>query len=303
MKNYTLEKTSRKHIARVVDTNGDWQWYKNTETGEYKRGLTTVLGRSYPKGEGFYEALKKATPDEWDRKLEAAGDRGDAIHQAIHLILSGAKFHIGSEVLAENNVDTRRLTLDEWRSVLAFSDFCISHGVKVIASEETLEADDFVGTADQIWVLTKKCDNPYCKCEKAGVIGKILLNDVKTGKGLYDNHASQVALLSTADLTHLGKLGKVQGLMLLHLNKTKRGWTTDFLSDEEVDVALRKGAAAFVMDEGKYRQFTDEDIEDIPETIDYAPEPFKKTRTAKAVERGKKKVAKKMVVKKHETKL
>ena len=68
MKNYKLDKTSRKHLFRNINLKGDWVEYYNSATKQFKRGLTSVLDRAYPKGSGFYKALKNATPDESDRK-------------------------------------------------------------------------------------------------------------------------------------------------------------------------------------------------------------------------------------------
>src|SRR5690242_16734773 len=103
MKTFELRPTKNPNWFRNGNLEGDWKEYGNPKTGEFRRGLTTVLSRVWPKGEGFFTALKNSTPEEWDKKLAAASDQGDAVHQLIELGLSGKKPHMGTDILAEDN--------------------------------------------------------------------------------------------------------------------------------------------------------------------------------------------------------
>jgi hypothetical protein len=260
VKTYELQPTKSPHLFRNVDLNGDWQEYYNSKTKEYKRGLTTVLGRSYPKGFGFYEALKNTTAEEWERRLSEAGDQGDAIHQLIEMALSGIKVNMATDILAENNKDKRKPTVTEWKKYLRFVDFVNLHGIYVLDHELTVEHEKFVGTLDQFWVITKSCglDKRCCRCSE--FLNKKLVNDVKTGKGLYPNHKSQIAAL--------GKAVSAEGTMLLHLNGTDRGWSVKFFGPEETASAYERCMAAFTIDDESYKPFDPTSIEDIPETAE-----------------------------------
>src|ERR1041384_3111063 len=193
MKTYTHETTSNPDIFRVVDRAGDWEWYYVKSLDTYVRGNTTILKRGYAKGAGFYEALKRATPEEWDRKLEAAGDKGDAVHQAIKQILAGIQVDRHTLILAENNRDTREMTDEEWSCILSFGRFWTAHNPLLIASEQTVAylhhepgcpfdgkepvgrycPCGWAGTLDAIIRPRQACGARCCKCE--GVIGKVTL--------------------------------------------------------------------------------------------------------------------------------
>jgi hypothetical protein len=266
MKNFELKPTKAKHLFRVVNLDGNWKDYYNSDTGQYKPGLTSVLDRAYPKGSGFYEALKKSTPEEWDKRLAEAGDAGDAIHQIIEKSLSGEKVNRATKVLAEDNKTERNLTHIEWRKYLSFVYFVNLHGVVLFGHEETVEHPLFAGTLDQLWKLTKVCgrDKRYCKC--ADFQNVLLLNDVKTGKGLYSNHKAQVAGLAHAEISHLSKGMKVETAMLLHLNGTDNGWSVKFLDKTETEIAYQRCLAAFTLDEEK--PFDPAKIEEIPDYVE-----------------------------------
>ncbi len=259
MKTYELKPTKNPKLFRNMDLNGDWRDYKNTETGEYKRGLTTALGRAYPKGEGYYVALKNSTPDEWEKKLSEAADRGDAIHQLIELALSGINVNMMTDILSENNKDTRKPTLVEWEKYLSFVDFVNLHGIYVYGYEETVEHPKFIGTFDQLWIITKSCglDKRYCRCND--FLNIPIVNDVKTGKGLYPNHKAQIA--------GLAHVVNAEATMLLHLNGTERGWSVKFFSKEETEKAYERCMAAFTIDDESYKPFDPlKDIHEIPES-------------------------------------
>jgi hypothetical protein len=272
MKNYTYKATSNPDLERVVDLNGDWQNYFKKSTQEYLRGVTSILKRGYAKGNGFYEALKKSTPEEWEKRLAAGGDRGDALHQIQRMLLSGEKCDIHTKVLAENNKDYRELTIDEWESVLAFQDFWKQHGAKIVAVEESVDRGTYAGTLDWIVILTKKCENHHCKCEK--FLNALILGDLKTGTGIFPDYGAQVAALARAHISHLTDNRAVLFTMVLHLNrKTDIGWKTEFYDMEETETHYREFLSAMTIDDATYKPFDpDKEIYDIPETLDMVVE-------------------------------
>lgn len=276
MKNYNLKDTTNPKLKRLVDLNGDWQVYWSDTTKEYKRGITSILNRTYPKGFGFYSAMKNTTAEDWDKKMNDAMDRGDAIHQFIRLILMGDIMIGGkkmddvdrmTEILSEDNRTPRTLTVDEWMSVLAFQKFWMVHDCEIIANEDSVEGQDYAGTLDQILRIGKKCDNPYCKCEK--FVGKIGISDVKTGKDIYDSYGAQLGALANTDLTHLIGDNKIEFTMVIHLNRrTKVGWATEFYDEVETQEHFKEFQLAKGLDDVTYKPFSDKQIYEIPEKLE-----------------------------------
>lgn len=275
MKTYEYKKTKSKHLFRVVNLEGNWKEYYNSKTKQFKRGLTTVLGRVWPKGEGYFKALKNATPEEWDKKMESAADQGDAVHQIIEIALSNndrdedgklrkpVPINMAMEILAEDNKTKRSPTINEWNKYLSFVKFFNLHGIVILGHEWPAEHEKFVGTIDQGWMLTKSCgrDKKYCAC--VDFLNLKGINDVKTGKGLYANHKVQIACETYAD----HGFGEVKYTMLLHLNGTDCGWSVKFFNAEKTRINYERGLSAFNIDDDTYKPFDPErDIEDIPET-------------------------------------
>jgi len=272
MKNYSFKETTNPNLDRVVDLDGDWKVYFSRDEKKYKRGITSILNRTYPKGPQFLQAMKNTSAEDWDKKMNHAMDRGDAIHQFIRIMLMGdipglPKVNRLTQVLAEDNVTLRSLTVDEWISVLAFQSFWMAHDCSIIANEDSVEGEDYAGTLDQIIRIGKKCDNRYCECEK--FVGKIGISDVKTGAGIYDSYGAQLGALAYADLTHLIGDNKIEFTMVIHLNrKTKVGWATDFYDELETEKHFSEFQLAKGLDDVNYKPFNpDKDIYEIPEEI------------------------------------
>jgi len=271
MKTYELRATSNPHVFRVVDRAGEWAHYFEDTTNTYLRGATSILGRSYPKGEGFYIALKRATPEEWDRKLSEAGDRGDAIHQFIAKILSGEQCDRHTKVLAENNIDYRELADDEWDAILSFERWWNAHAPKLIAYEQTVASLSlgYAGTLDVICRLTKSCGARCCNCKDA--VGKVALLDWKSGGGIYESYGAQVACYAYSDLSHLlhGLTVTVTGIVRIGTSHvTTGGYECKFYSQEETARNMDRFLAAKLLDDQNYRPFDPaKEIRDIPETL------------------------------------
>jgi hypothetical protein len=272
MKNYSFKETTNPNLDRVVDLDGDWKVYYSKKEKKFKRGITSILNRTYPKGAQFYQAMKNATPEEWDKKMNQAMDRGDAIHQFIRIMLMGdipglPRVNRLTQVMAEDNITQRSLTNDEWTSVLAFQSFWTAHDCSIIANEDSVEGLDYAGTLDQIIRIRKKCDNRYCECEK--FVGKIGISDVKTGAGVYDSYGAQLGALANADLSHLILDNEIDFTLVIHLNrKTKVGWATQFYDKEETQKHFMEFQFAKGLDDVNYKPFNaDKDIYEIPEEI------------------------------------
>lgn len=221
MKTYEHRLTATPGLFRVVDRDGDWRFYFkcagpephaagcygsfHEATGKYLRAITSTLDAGFAKGHGFYLALKRASADEWERRLQLAGDKGDAVHQAIAKIFDGEVFNRKSLVLAENNCTERPLSHDEWSCVLAFERFWTMHDCILVSHEQSVANLElgYAGTLDVIFRMRKWCGRAEKLCPCKPFINKLGLGDWKSGGGIYESHGAQVAALSRADLHRL----------------------------------------------------------------------------------------------------
>lgn len=302
MKTFTYEPTADPRLFRVVDREGNWQRYvldPRKPEQAFLRGVTTVLGAGYPKGQGFYEYLKNNTADEIERKLKAAGERGDRVHQFIARYLAGEKLDRFAKVRDDSGNQTP-LANDEWDAILAFGEFWTRHDCALIAHElavyETRFAGGYAGTVDVILRMRKDCGNRYCACKP--FVGKVGLLDWKSGKGLYPDYAAQVAAYWMAESlpAHLGG-GKVEYTGLVHLaSKKVSTGGYDFQGfDHEATLANLDDFAAASRLSAKYLTDFDpaRDIAEIPDQLGFAvakdelPAPKATRKPAK----GKRKVA------------
>jgi hypothetical protein len=268
VKTYELRATSHPDLCRVVDCDGDWQFYFHRPTERYLRGITTVLNAGFEKGPGFHEAEKRATPEEWNRKLLAGSDRGDAIHQAISTILSGEPFGRYSNVLAADNVTNRCLRNDEWDAVLSFERFWTSHDCVVVAHEESacnLQLG-IAGTLDVILRMRKACGDRYCKCAK--FVDKLGLLDWKSGRGVYESFGAQVAALAHSDLVRLIGSHSIRWTGIVRVGTThKRGFELAPYGLAETTLNFKRFRAALTIAEAHMPPFDAKHIREIPEEL------------------------------------
>lgn len=207
MKSLELIKTKHPDLFRVVNRDGDWRHYFHKPSKTYLRGITTVLGEGYPKGEGFVEYLVNATREERDAAFSIAGDRGDMVHRFIEEALTAAPKktkHVGvydRNILLYNRLTKKRrlLTNSEWDCVVAFERFWKAHEPIILACESSVFnlAVRYAGTLDAILVLTKECEAKTCKC--AELIGKPGLWDWKSSGKIYSSYSAQTAALAEAE--------------------------------------------------------------------------------------------------------
>lgn len=194
MKNLSLKQTRNPDLFCLVDENGNWKYYYCKSLNQYFASLSLFRELGLAKGPQFGEWLKSHSAEEIDRILESTGERGSAVHDFIAQTLhtkGGVNRH--TLILAEDGINQRELTLEEWRIVLDWATFWKDHRPELIDFEWTdiNKKEGYVFTLDFVGILTKKCENKYCSCEK--VIGKKIILDWKTSSAIYYEHALQVA--------------------------------------------------------------------------------------------------------------
>lgn len=264
MKTYKLEKTDSKDLFRVVDRNGDWKTYYHKPSKRYLRSVNNILDEGYPKGQGFYKYLLSVSADEAKKRLEAAGERGDKIHQAIRILLNVGKINRSVKVLAEDNQTETTLTNDEWNCLLAFGEFWNRHEAELLSCEKSVANLEigYAGTLDAIAILHKNCGVKSCKCDE--FVGKVGLLDWKSSGGIYDNYSAQVAAYSKAD----GIKADYTGIVRVGSNhKTTGGYEFKPFSLEETNDNFNKFLAAKALADKNYKEFTAGEIEEIPDVI------------------------------------
>lgn len=268
MKSYELKATHDKDLFRVVDRNGDWKFYFHKPTKQYLPAVNYVLDTGFAKGYGFYKWALSKSPDEAEKILQAAGDKGDAIHQFIAKIFTGEAKDRSCRILAEDNQTERTLTNDEWDAILGFQEFWNAHEPVLIVSEMSvynLKAG-YAGTLDAVLKLTKQCDNKLCKCKS--FIGKVGVWDWKSGGGIYPSYGAQNAAYGASDnlKRFLGKR-KVEYTAIARIGTNhKKGYELKFYDRKESNANYKKFLSA--MDIADIKPFDPaKEVYEIPDVL------------------------------------
>ena len=288
MKTYTLESTKDPHLFRVVDSDGNWQHYAYLKEAPkmapswddlgdvvFMRGATTVLDRGYAKGKYLEEWLVRSTPEERDRVLKGAGERGDKVHRYINIMLEGAGRDLGNtfsrtlNVYSRNKKEEVELTLDEWGCVLAFAAFWRRHKPILYATEMPAYSFELecAGTGDAIFELTAECEDKKCVCH--GLIGKLGLPDWKTSSGIRAPHSAQTGFYASCEniRAFLPKGREIDYTAVLRIGTTHKNGGYEFKVFDPVE-GLQRFKAALTIDDFEYRPFDPAiEVEDIPEEL------------------------------------
>lgn len=274
MKTYTLGKTDTPGLYRVVNLEGDWNHYYDEPSKIYLRAVNYILRSGYAKGPGFFNAALKSTPEEWEKKLTEAGDRGDAIHQIIKRALDGEKINRFSKVLAENNIDYRPLQNHEWEAILAWGAFWAAHDMALIVSERSVRnlKEGYAGTLDCLARVRKSCGSRSCVCKD--FTGKIVALDWKSGSGIWPEYHSQNtsyvhAIESDSQNPFHGLKIEGEAVVRIGTQHQNGGYQAEWRDREGMKGAWARFLAARTIHDESYKPFDPEkEIYDIPEILD-----------------------------------
>lgn len=283
MKSLTFVKTKHKDLFRVVDRDGNWRHYFHKPTKTYLRGITTILGEGYPKGDGFVEYLVHATPEERDRVLSMAGDRGDMVHRWIEEALSlhpkkkkYTEKHYRDEALYNRLTKKRRmLTNSEWDCLVSFASFWKAHDPILLSCESSvfnLEVR-YAGTLDAVLILTKECGAKTCRC--GDILWKAGVWDWKSAGKIYTSYSAQTAALAESDNVHefLPKGAQIEYTAILRIgtaHKETGGYEMKARIGRHVIAAdFERFLAAKLLSDFEYPAFDGtKEIEDIPDVLE-----------------------------------
>ena len=182
--NHTYEKTSDPDVFRVCDRNGDWRFYFKKSTGQYAPAVNYIISQGFNKGPRFQNWLLQQRPEEAQRILESAGDRGTRVHAAIRDLIGGNEVKIDQQYPSELTKGRfEPLTAEEWNCIRGFANWFEEYQPEVMGQEIVVfgNTELYAGTIDFLGtILTNK--------------GRIqVLIDWKSSSGIWDEYKLQVA--------------------------------------------------------------------------------------------------------------
>ena len=181
---HTYKPTSDPDLFRVCDRNSDWRFYWKKSTNQYAPAVNYIIGQGFNKGSRFQNWLLQQRPEEAQRILESAGDRGTRVHAAIRDLIDGNKVKIDQQYPSEvANGRFEPLTAEEWNCLEGFVNFVNQYKPEVIAQEQTVFDDQnlYAGTIDFIGSI-----------QVNGVKTPVII-DWKSSSGIWDEYKLQVA--------------------------------------------------------------------------------------------------------------
>lgn len=239
---YQMKDTSHPNMKRFVDRNGNWTHYWLVEEKRFVKAVNHVIRLGYPKGKGFFEWLKRATPEEADQRLLTAGEEGTRCHQAIRDLTAGLKVTMQTRYPNDITKKEELLNDDEWGNLQGFINWCETYKPEFIADDIAVYSTvgtGYAGTADFFGtVLVPEGDKNFPK----EVHGKrvLVLPDWKTSSALWPEYELQVTAYARA-IFRMGifdqylKSYSFFGMLVRIGSKHKCGYEVRVIGSEEMD--------------------------------------------------------------------
>jgi len=195
-------------VLRVTTT--DERWY--IIEGKDHPSSTWIAG-CYPKGIGFYKWLAEHGWDEAEAIKVAAGDKGSKVHQAISLLIGGAKLSYNSLVMNPSTAMEEELSVEEWEYILSFCKWWEETKPRPISFDGVVynPTVDYAGTLDLL-------------CE---INGETWIIDFKTSQYLWPEHELQIS----SYLHALDKPARL-GILQIGYRKNKAGFKFTEVEDK-----------------------------------------------------------------------
>lgn len=191
-------------VKKVID---DTHYYY--VDGVFKPSVTKILQEAMPTPFALRQWIGEVGNDKAKEKLEKAGERGTAIHNACEEMLRGVE------------IDLTQFPVEaDKKCLVAFKNWCAEYQPSEIEIETVVASElGYAGTRD-------------IKCRLKGRERKTTI-DIKTSSAIYIEHMIQVTGYVQADLEMTGEL---TDRMILHLNpKTIKGYKVYEEKDMEIE--------------------------------------------------------------------
>lgn len=193
--------TDDPHLFRVVDRNGDWQYYFQDELKRYLPSVNFVIANGFPKGQRFHEWLKNKSAAEADEILRSAGNRGSKVHAAIRDLIAGQEVKLTNRY--ENDRGNQELlTPEEWDILLSWFAWTQYFSPELIVQETAIATSKYAGTLDFLGTILLRAGQKYWIDDKQVTIKedrqvRVLL-DWKTSSGIWNEYRLQVSAYAMA---------------------------------------------------------------------------------------------------------
>lgn len=222
-------------VKKVID---DTHYYY--VDGVFKPSVTKILQEAMPTPFALRQWIGEVGNDKAKEKLEKAGERGTALHNACEEMLRGVE------------IDLTQFPVEaDKKCLVAFKNWCAEYQPEVVEIEKVLASElGYAGTLDIL-----------CKIK-----GKLTIVDIKTSSSIYTEHLLQITAYQCAlqEMTN-----ELADRMILHLNpRTKKGYAV--LEEEDIEIEGEPVRTKdFMTVYSMYKMLNGNKIPEPKEVIDY----------------------------------
>lgn len=285
---FTYQDTSDPNVKRFVDQEGNWTHYWLVKEKRFVKAVNHILKLGYPKSQGFYEWLKRATPEEAERRLKTAGEEGTRTHMAIRDLAAGNRIRMTEKYYDDRTKRNEVLNADEWWNLESYVNFCNDYPHTMIAEEETVHTGTYAGTFDRLGIISVPLTDKKFPEEVRGK--KVLaLLDWKSSSALWEEYSAQIAAY-VATIRYLPKYSGFFksfshfGVLVRLGTKHVKGYEIKVLNKEDLEHHVDLFISALMIANNHEPEFKPE-IREIPFEFYH---PIKKATKPRALKSNKK---------------
>ena len=200
---FIYEDTTDPNVKRFVDRDGNWTHYWLVKEKRFVKAVNHILSIGYAKSAGFYEYLKRVTPEESERRLKNGGEEGTRTHIAIRELAAGNRISMTTRLYDDRTGKQEVLNNDEWDNLEAYKNFLTDYPQEFVAEERTVYSSEasYAGTFDRLAVIKVPEDDDKFPKEVRGKKVFVLI-DWKTSSGAWDEYHAQIAAYWYAIIEH-----------------------------------------------------------------------------------------------------
>jgi len=140
---------AQKGIVQITTEDERFYLMGEGDKAIYKPSNTWICG-FYPKGIAFYKWLASKGWNEAEAIKEAAGDKGNHVHNSVSLLLGGGILKF------DTIIDDRELTADEYLGAMSFVEWFREANPKIVRYDFTVFGSRHAGTLDLLCLIFNK---------------------------------------------------------------------------------------------------------------------------------------------------